>query len=121
MDGAFQVYTVNESDEDEKLPDTLLEKLEVAMNNGDFDTVHESIVKVTYVDPPATTSDGGSQLNSQTPNAVRSSNSSGPNSSVIIGASVGALLILGGLVFYKRRQRKDDTDANTDALNSGMV
>ena len=96
------------------------------MDNGDFDSVHPAIIRVTYVDIDAV--GGTDELNNGSePNQVRASSSSGPSSTVIISASVAALFVVGALIFYhRRRTSKNGDDELGDApelgsLNSNVV
>jgi hypothetical protein len=122
VEGSFQFYTVGNNPQDDDLPETLKDELKGAMNNGDFDDAHPEIVAVTFVEPQSAPATDG--LNDSDPNQVRSSVSPSPNASLIIGASVGALLVLGALVFYRRRQSKDDddrADVTTEGGESNLV
>jgi LPXTG-motif cell wall-anchored protein len=113
------VYTVGNNPQDDDLPEALKDELKEAMNNGDFDDAHPEIVAITYVEPQAISNPD--ELNDSDPNQVRSSVSPSPNASVIIGASVGALLVLGALVFYRRRQKDDQADVTTQGGDSNLV
>ena len=123
VDGALQVYTVGESEADLKLPGLLLEKLKVAMNNGDFDRADEEIIRVTFVD--INSIGGTDELNNgDGPVQVRaSSDTRTVNFGIVIGASVAALVVLGGLVFYRRRQlsKNNDDDDLGSAPGAGSV
>jgi LPXTG-motif cell wall-anchored protein len=105
MQGGFQVYTRG-SASDNGLDDALSGQVRGAMNSGKFnDGVHPEIVDIKYVELSADRSPDDS--NAPNPNQVRSAGATA-NTAVIIGASVGALLVLGALVFYRRRQKTDD-------------
>ena len=78
------------------------------MNNGDFDDADDSIVKITYVDDLDANSQKGDEINeipNPSPQPVQ-----GSSTGVIIGASAGALFLIGGLAFYRRRQGKPEGD-----------
>jgi LPXTG-motif cell wall-anchored protein len=101
-------------------------RIATAMNEGKFDNVDDTltstgnIVKVSYVeltpedartDPP----NGGST------NQVRSIGTSDNNSNtaVIAGAAVGAAVVIGALVFYRRRHSKATEEADFDSPVGG--
>ena len=90
------------------------------MDNGYFNGAHPDIVLVEYVDPEVSTS-GTDGLSNSDPDQVRGSISPSRNTSVIIGASVGALLVLGALVFYRRRRKSDELADATTQGDSNIV
>jgi LPXTG-motif cell wall-anchored protein len=106
MQGGFQVYTRG-SASDNGLDDALSGQVRGAMNSGKFnDGVHPEIVDIKYVELSADRTPDDS--NAPNPDQVRSAGAESANTAVIIGASVGALLVIGALVFYRRRQKTDE-------------
>ena len=83
----------------------MTDTVEAAMNDGTF--VGDGIVSVEWI-----TSFSADQINSGENGIVEARDSEGNSStSVIIGASVGAVLVLGLLAFYRRRSMKGDEEA----------
>lgn len=115
MSGAFQVYTVqvNSSAANEAtagLSNGIKTQLRLAMQNGAFDDSHEDIVEVLWVDELEADLGTGDGINGPNDNQVPNSQVQNSSTAVIIGASVGVVLVLGALAFYRRRQTKPDDE-----------
>jgi hypothetical protein len=114
--GAFQVYTVqaNSAAANSKattgLSNGIKTQLRLAMKNGAFDDSHEDIVEVIWVDELEADRGTGDGASGPNDNQVPNSQVQNSSTAVIIGASVGAVLVLGALAFYRRRQTKSDDD-----------
>jgi LPXTG-motif cell wall-anchored protein len=95
------------------------------MNEGEFDDVDDTvtitgnIVKVSYV--VLTPADDGTDSTNGSTNQVRSIGTSDNNSNtaVIAGAAVGAAVVIGALVFYRRRHSKATEEADFDSPVGG--
>jgi len=112
--GLFSVYTEGMSPSRAELEEEITANIESSMNSGEYNNDHPSIVRVAYLpefDVDAATGDSAND-----PNQVRSRNDDGPNTGVIVGASVGAVLILGMVVLYRRRRASDIEDEEFNQL-----
>jgi LPXTG-motif cell wall-anchored protein len=100
-------------------------RIATAMNEGEFDDVDDTvtitgnIVKVSYV--VLTPADDGTDSTNGSTNQVRSIGTSDNNSNtaVIAGAAVGAAVVIGALVFYRRRHSKATEEADFDSPVGG--
>jgi hypothetical protein len=104
ISAAFNVYYNEETDDIEQLAETFLNSVTTGINGGSVEFKNPNVVKVAAVDNPSGT---------PTQNIGDSANTDGINSGatdatsttpIIIGATVGAVLILGGVALYRKRQ-----------------
>jgi hypothetical protein len=107
--GGFQVYTIG-NPSDTGLTQAVTNQLKGAMDGGEFDGVHDSIVKITYLDELKADTSNENELNEQNPNQVGRSATGAASTGLIVGAAVGALFLIGALAFYRRRQSKPEGD-----------
>jgi len=99
VEGALQVYY---TDEIELMSNTNLEeefKTEISSNLSGIDYANEDIISVVAVDEPGANPDGATGTN-----GINTDDNSTNSTPIIIGATVGAVLILGAVALYRRRQ-----------------
>jgi hypothetical protein len=111
--GRFQVYTVGDTDNDNTTAAENEVKFELksAMNSGEFDNAHPALLGVQYLDtipedPSARveTDKGDNVEKDTTPSSSIQSN--GPNASVVIFSTVGAVLLVVAVTLIRRRQQQ---------------
>ena len=94
---AFQVYTDDSDNSD--LQADFKEEIEGSITRGDVEYTNPAIVSVTVVDEP-----GANSGNESNKGQINQGGGSANTTPVIIGATVGAVLILGAVALYRRRQ-----------------
>lgn len=94
IEASFEVYYIGENADHEALQAALLTRVQKAIEFGELDHVHESIVDLAFVG--SIDDDKGS-----TYEHVKSKTSSFP---IIIGALAGATIVLGGAILLYREQ-----------------
>ena len=99
---SFQVYT--DDSDNSALQAEFEETIEESINEGDVEYTNPAIVSVTVVDEP-----GSNSGNSANKGQINQGGGSANTTPVIIGATVGAVLILGAVALYRRR-RTGSTD-----------
>jgi hypothetical protein len=72
-----------------------------------------NIVKITWLDELPSTSTGDQSNEADSSATVRSVNNDRNSTPAIVGASVGGILAIGLLAFYRRRNMKADDDTLT--------
>ena len=106
VDGQFQVYA---TEADQTIGADILAEIESAMNAGDFDNAHPLISKLSFITLVPEENNEEEDVDGLDGNEIRSvENSNGNNTPIYIGAGVGAAVVLGALVFLRRKQTKDD-------------
>jgi hypothetical protein len=116
VSGAFQVYYTDDGSSTEELEAAFKNKIEEGINAGEVTFSHPDLREVVAVPKPS--SDSGPGDSAITPNDITANPDGDGNSTpVIIGATVGALLVIGAAALYRRRQQgnNDETAFTPDA------
>lgn len=119
VSGAFQVYYTDDGSSTESLEAEFKQLIEEGINAGDVAFSHPDLREVVSVSEPSGTPGPGDEAN--TPNDITSNPGSDGNSTpVIIGATVGAILVIGAAALYRRRQLGNGDDS-PDAATASPV
>jgi hypothetical protein len=102
--GWFQVYTVGGDDNTTEVVNEIKLEIKDAMNSGELDDAHPALLSVKYLDAMRQDSADEAQTDEQDTTTTPSTIQDGPNASVIIGASVGAVILLGTMAIVRRRR-----------------
>ncbi|KAG7356646.1 hypothetical protein IV203_001332 [Nitzschia inconspicua] len=113
ISGSFQVYTVGIQNEDTTVAEqNIHDDLKYAMNNGELSTVHEAIVNITYLDALPTASadraETGQPSSKEGDTLSADTAGHGPNTAIIVSASVGALLLIAAIALVNQRRNRCD-------------
>lgn len=107
--GAFQVYYIDDGTSTAPLEAQFQKEIEDGINNGLLSFSHPNIKEIVAVPDPTANNGGGDQIN--TPDDIQTNpGNDGNNTPVIIGATVGALLIVGAAALYRRKQLSNPAD-----------
>lgn len=113
--GRFQVYTVGEDDDTTGVESEIKHAIKDAMNSGEFDDAHPALLSVKYLDVMPEDPADGVQADGEDAvvgNTTQSTIQDGPNASIIIGASVGAVLLIATVALVRRRRHNSGLEAN---------
>jgi MYXO-CTERM domain-containing protein len=109
--GFFQVYTVGDDLDETESINLIKSDIQTAMDSGDLNDAHDAIVDVTYMDSlPSNTADeatSGEPDGNDGGDTISASGNQdgGSNTGVIVGASVGAVLLVAAVALVSRRRR----------------
>lgn len=110
VSGAFQVYYTDDGSSTEELEAAFKNKIEEGINAGQVTFSHPDLREVVAVPEPSGTAGPGDEAN--TPNDITSNPDPNGNSTpVIIGATVGAVLVIGAAALYRRRQHGNNDES----------
>lgn len=107
VDGAYRVYFAEGAVDTISTMESMEADVEAGMDDGQF--TGGNIVQVTWLDD----SDGSEANGGESGGVSAADNSNGSSTPAIVGASVGGILAIGLIAFYRRRNMKADDDTLT--------
>ena len=113
VEGYFQVYTTGTDGNTTASEEAIRADVKQAMNAGDLNGAHSAILGLTYQDSlPKSSTDSATGGNADQGNGdtISAGGGSGPNSALIVGASVGAVLLIAAIALVTRKRRKSLDD-----------
>eukprot|EP00934_Nitzschia_sp_Nitz4_P006063 Nitzschia sp. Nitz4//scaffold3_size479765//119425//120279//NITZ4_000051-RA/size479765-augustus-gene-0.12-mRNA-1//1//CDS//3329550611//6053//frame0 len=117
IEGGFMVYFDEDATDIDSTVESIMIDVETAMDEGSL--VSGDIVSVTWRDGLEPSTPGDAATGGDTVRTVNDDN--GSNTAIIVGASVGGILVLGLAAFYRRRVKTADDDTLTTGFPGSVV
>eukprot|EP00980_Cylindrotheca_fusiformis_P008181 scaffold1734_cov196-Cylindrotheca_fusiformis.AAC.3 len=117
VSGEFQVYYIDDGSSTDTLESEFKKKIEDGINDGEVTISNSDIREVVSVSEPNGTRGPGDGAKGPDDISTKGDND-GNSTPIIIGATIGALLVLGAAALYRRRKLGDGEETPDPATAS---